>query len=104
MSTARRPEGIQGGLAAGLPAVAFDQVSGVEELIKQGKTGLLAGQSYSVEEFARSLSKLMSAPQYRLQLGQQARKYIDNWAPEKVFRIWENLIISCQIEMPRCKK
>lgn len=77
-------------MAAGLPCVGLRSASGVNLLIKNEKNGLLTGSS--VDEFASGLRLLMSDACLRKRLGEEARKTIKNYAPEKIWNRWEDLL------------
>lgn len=86
------PNALAEGLAAGLPAVGYAGVSGVEELILHGKTGLLVEQDSGQSEFARALSALMADSPLRAKLGAAAQRHVGQWAPERIFATWEALL------------
>lgn len=86
------PNALAEGLTGGLPAVAFRHVSGVEELIEPGLTGLLAEPPNSTQAYAAQLRILMADPVLRVKLGQGAREHVKNWSPERVFACWDELI------------
>ena len=77
-------------MAAGLPCVGLCSASGVNLLIENEKNGLLTGSS--VGEFASGLRLLMSDACLRKRLGEEARKTIKNYAPEKIWNRWEDLL------------
>src|SRR5262249_370408 len=54
------PNALAEGLAVGLPAVGYKGVSGVEDLIVDGTTGLLVDQEDEIAGLARALSTLMA--------------------------------------------
>ena len=86
------PNALAEALAVGLPAVAHRGVSGVEELILDGKTGSLVPEDKGTSSLASALSELMSDKARRAQLGNAARHHILRWAPERIFAVWENLL------------
>jgi len=90
------PMSLGEGLAAGLPAVAFANVSGVEDLILHQRTGLIADGANPIASFAEHLSRLMSNAQLRSALGAAACEYVRAWRPERVFAQWSALIDGVQ--------
>jgi GalNAc-alpha-(1->4)-GalNAc-alpha-(1->3)-diNAcBac-PP-undecaprenol alpha-1,4-N-acetyl-D-galactosaminyltransferase len=84
------PNALAEGLSAGLPAVGFHGVSGVEELIVHGKTGLLVEEKTGAIGFAQALSVLMSRADIRVQLGGAAQQHVRQWAPEQIFALWDD--------------
>jgi glycosyltransferase involved in cell wall biosynthesis len=81
-------------MAAGLPAVAFADVSGVEDLVASGETGLLvpSAQASSENLFADALAQLMRSPELREQMGKAAKNRVDIFRPEIVFGQWDDVI------------
>lgn len=81
--------GLAEAMAAGLPAVGFQSASGVNELIDDGKNGYLVSD---VDDFAEKLKKLMSDENLRRTMGEGAKKSMRRFAPENVWRQWDNLV------------
>jgi glycosyltransferase involved in cell wall biosynthesis len=86
------PNALAEGLAVGLPAIGYEGVSGVEELIVDGKTGLLVDQKDEVAGLARALSTLMTDADLRVRLGNAARSHIDQWVPDRIFVLWDEVL------------
>ena len=87
------PNALAEGLAVGLPAVGYREVSGVEDLIVDGQTGLLVNIEEGAIALAGALSALMSDAPLRRQLGEAARKHVAQWAPRHVLALWEDMLI-----------
>ena len=83
------PNALAEGLATGLPAVGYKGVSGVEDLVINGKTGLLVDLNEGVAGLARALSKLIGDSQFRAAASGAALEHILRWAPDPVFSLWE---------------
>ncbi|KAF0139035.1 MAG: hypothetical protein FD153_1034 [Rhodospirillaceae bacterium] len=77
------------GLAAGLPVVAFADVSGVAELIRPNETGLLAESELA---FAQALARLMEDAALRTRLGTAARQSVERFHPAAIDRRWQELV------------
>lgn len=86
------PNALAEGLAAGLPAVGFKKVSGVEKLIVDGKTGLLVPWDDEVG-FAGALARLMDDAPARGRFGKAAQVHVKKWTPEIVLNQWEDLLV-----------
>ncbi len=86
------PNALAEGLAHGLPAVGYRGVSGVEDLVIDGKTGLLADLDDGAAGLARALSRLMSDTQFRAAAREAAREHIRRWAPDRIFAQWEEAL------------
>ena len=85
------PNALAEAMAAGLPAVAFDGVSGVEDLAVDGETALLARHE-DVSELADRLVRLMADPPLRRRLGNTASGHVPAFAPAAVYARWEGLL------------
>ena len=78
------------GMSAGLPAVGYKSCNGVNELIKDGKTGILCDDG--VEPLTQALDKLMGDKELRVQMGKAAKADMAQFAPEKNWDQWEELM------------
>jgi GalNAc-alpha-(1->4)-GalNAc-alpha-(1->3)-diNAcBac-PP-undecaprenol alpha-1,4-N-acetyl-D-galactosaminyltransferase len=86
------PNALAEGLAAGLPAVGFRGVSGVEELILDEETGLLVDQSNGAAGLAAALSRILADPQFRARLGKAAGTHVKQWTPDRIFALWRGVL------------
>jgi glycosyltransferase involved in cell wall biosynthesis len=86
------PNALAEGLATGLPAIGLKHVSGVEELIVEGGTGLLVEKGNQPDALAQALSELMRNGTLRRRFGHAARKHVAKWAPDRVFAMWDQLL------------
>lgn len=84
------PNALAEGLAAGLPAIGLRGVSGVEDLIVDGKTGILVDDEPGT--LTAALSRLMGSAEMRRNLGEAARNHVEQWAPAHVLRLWETTL------------
>ena len=73
-----------------LPAIGFKNCPAVNELIRDGKNGILCEDN--VEDFARGLAELMGNSEKRKQYGTQAKEDMKQYAPEIIWNQWEKLI------------
>lgn len=76
--------------AAGVPAVAYDIVSGPAEIIRHGVDGLLVPAA-DVDALAAAMDKLMSDDELRLAYGAAALEGTERFSAEKVVAQWEEL-------------
>ena len=95
------PNALAEGLAVGLPAVGYHGVSGVEDLIVDGKTGLLVDMGEGAIALAGAMSTLMSDARLRRQLGHAARRHVTQWAPSDVLALWEEVLIEAARLVPK---
>lgn len=90
------PNALAEGLAAGLPAVGYRDVAGVEDLIVTGadarSTGLLADAGATVASLADRLAALMADPVLRRTMGTAARAHVAAFTPQIHYETWERLL------------
>ncbi len=77
-------------MSVGLPAVGYKNCGGVNKLIIDNKTGFLCDEG--MDAFSIALEKLMSNQSLRVQMGNAAKKDMEQYAPKKIFDQWEELI------------
>ena len=85
------PNALAEAAAAGLPSVGFSGVSGVEDIILDGKTGFLVDPAKPEEGLAAALDTLMAAPARRKIMGMKARAHARRWTPERIMGEWLSL-------------
>ena len=78
------------GMSVGLPSVGFKSCPAVNELIKDGKTGILCDDG--ADGLAFALDKLMSNQQLRIEMGVAAKTDMAEYAPQKIWDKWETLL------------
>jgi GalNAc-alpha-(1->4)-GalNAc-alpha-(1->3)-diNAcBac-PP-undecaprenol alpha-1,4-N-acetyl-D-galactosaminyltransferase len=79
-------------MACGLPVVSFDCPSGPSEMIRDGVDGLLI-TSENIQALSNALERLMTSPELRESLGEQARNITERFSLDKVVQTWEDLIV-----------
>ena len=77
-------------MATGLPSVGFRSADAVNELIVDGKNGILCEDGVSA--FAQGLERLMKEPALRSAMGHQAVADMKPYYPEAVWNQWQMLI------------
>ena len=77
-------------MAVGLPAIGYRSCSSVNELIIDGYNGFLCDDG--IDDFAEKLKILIDDAELRKKMGQNARKLMKKYAPEKIWNQWEALI------------
>lgn len=78
------------GMSVGLPAVGFKNCPAVNELIKDGKTGILCEDG--VVAFTKALKQLMENKDLRVQMGKAAKLDMQQYAPTKIWEKWEKVL------------
>jgi GalNAc-alpha-(1->4)-GalNAc-alpha-(1->3)-diNAcBac-PP-undecaprenol alpha-1,4-N-acetyl-D-galactosaminyltransferase len=78
-------------MACGLPTIATDCLSGPSDIIDRGVNGLLVPPE-DVDALAAGLEALMSDPDKRQQLAQNAPQILDRFGLEQVMELWSKAI------------
>lgn len=77
-------------MSLGLPAIGCKTCPAVNELIKDGQSGILCDDNE--DGLANALSELMQDKDKRRRYGTQAKEDMKMYAPEKIWDMWEDLI------------
>lgn len=86
------PNALLEAMSFGLPCIISDSIPGADNLIEDGKTGLIF-ISGNAEDLAEKIFTLMDNPKYRQQLGANARKRVEMYSPENVMPVWDELLL-----------
>jgi glycosyltransferase involved in cell wall biosynthesis len=78
-------------LSWGLPAVGFADCPGTNELIADGRNGILV-KARTAPDLAAALETLMANPGLRTSYGQAGRQMLQGHDPDLVADLWEKLI------------
>ena len=78
-------------MAHGLPAVGFDNASGVNSLIQHNLTGYLADGENRVDSFVYYLDKLMASEKLRESMGKAGMRFVKQYHPDLVYDQWEKM-------------
>ncbi len=88
------PNALAEALAHGLPAVGFQDCSGVPDLVEDGKSGALAAGMNDADSLAQALARLMGDDAARAEQGLYARQSMLRYSPERCFDIWEDVLVN----------
>lgn len=80
------------GMAHGLPALGFDNASGINSLIQHNINGFLADGNNRVFSFSHYLKILMEDENIRLDMGNAGAELVMKYSPRKIFSLWEALL------------
>ena len=90
------PNALAEAMAAGLPVLGYQDVSGVEDLIVTkpfgAATGLLADPAAPIQSLGQELEKLLCNSGLRAQLGTRARQHVAAFTPQIHYERWERLL------------
>jgi len=77
----------------GLPCIAFEDVSGVEELLENGVNGLVVSRSVDrVAGLTNALLLLMGDSEERKRMGLESLRRIERFSLDSVFGLWKGLV------------
>ena len=79
-------------MSAGLPCVGLRECTAVDYLIGTNRAGYLTKNS--PEELADALGNLIEDANLRKELGQNGKKAMEAYRPEKIWAAWEKLLQS----------
>jgi len=83
--------------ACGLPIVSFNCETGPSDIINNGKDGYLI-DDYDIGQMNMKVSELCADFDKRKEFGQNARKNVEKFSPNQVFKKWESLFALLQKE------
>lgn len=87
------PNAVAEAMAVGLPVVAFEGVSGLEELVIDSETGFLVPYR-SEDDFTVVLGKLMINPELREKIGVRAKARVQKACnPQRILAEWERVLL-----------
>ena len=96
------PNALAEAVATGLPAVAFEGISGAEDLIKSECTGLhVCPQGDATQQLASALHCLMADSAKRVRFGLEAQSHAAHWDPEMVHKRWEDVLLLAARKNPQ---
>ncbi len=79
-------------MSAGLPVIGFADCPGTNEVITDGKNGILASAGNRIDELAKSIEILIQSESERKKLGMQAKTEVAKFSPAEIFGNWEILL------------
>ncbi len=83
------PNALVEAFSHGLPAVGLKGTAGVNELLVDGKSGMLSDNA--VNKYSLVLQYMMENIEFRRYAGRMARKSVIEYDPEKIFNQWDEL-------------
>ncbi len=86
------PNALTEAQAHGLPAIGFAGCAGTNELVGDGKTGLLAAGNGDTKRLAEALTLLMSDHEKRRKMGAAGRDSMEMFSVDAVYDLWESTL------------
>lgn len=77
-------------MASGLPVIGFSDCPGTNELVIDGRTGILVG-SRTPQALAQAMERLIQDEDLRRRYGQAGTECLSAFDPDRIATIWENL-------------
>lgn len=84
------PNGLSEALSVGLPAIGFEEASGVNELITDNKNGFLTKEKYM--DFAEKIEILIKDRELRSRFSIEAKKSMERYDYDLIKNTWINLV------------
>ena len=78
-------------MSMGLPAIGYKSCPAVNELIINGKTGILCDDG--IKPFSDALEQLMNNQNLRAEMGKAGRIQMEQYAPQSIWNKWEELLV-----------
>lgn len=78
-------------MSMGLPAIGYKSCPAVNELIINGKTGILCDDG--INPFSDALEQLMKNQNLRAEMGKAGRIQMEQYAPQSIWNKWEDLLV-----------
>lgn len=88
------PNTLAEAMAHGLPCIGFEGCCGTADLIQSGDNGYLAQGNDSAITLKEALKKIIMNDQERIEMGNNARISVEQYAPNNIYDQWENLFIA----------
>ena len=86
------PNALAEAMSFGLACVGFNECSGVNELIINNETGLLANGINNAKNLKNVINILMNNRELRIKLGINARKFISSYIKKDIYQKWVEII------------
>ena len=78
-------------MSMGLPVIGYKSCPAVNELIINGKTGILCDDG--IKPFSDALEQLMNNQNLRAEMGKAGRIQMEQYAPQSIWNKWEELLV-----------
>lgn len=78
-------------MSMGLPAIGYKSCPAVNELIINGKTGILCDDG--IKPFSDALEQLMKNQKLRAEMGKAGRIHMEQYVPQSIWNKWEELLV-----------
>ena len=86
------PNTLAEAMSCGAPSVGFSECSGVNDLIADGRNGLLAPGMNDENSLADALLRLINDAPLRARMSQAATSVTTDYKPDRIFDRWEQLL------------
>ena len=78
-------------MSYGIPCIAYETASGVDDIIDNGINGYVI-KNRNEEEYIEKIEKLMNNVKLRKEMGEQAKETINKFRKEEILKIWYKIL------------
>lgn len=78
-------------MSYGIPCIAYDVPSGVNDIIEDGRNGYIIKNRNEIE-YIKRIEEVMNDSKLRNNLGTNAKEKAKEFSKEKIVKIWENIL------------
>ena len=78
-------------MSYGIPCIAYETASGVDDIIDNGINGYVI-KNRNEEEYIEKIEKLMNNVKLRKEMGEQAKETINKFSKEEILKIWYKIL------------
>ena len=78
-------------MSYGIPCIAYEVASGVNDIIDNNKNGYII-KNRNEEEYIEKIEKVINDSKLRNELGIEAKNKANEFSKEKIVNIWEKIL------------
>ena len=78
-------------MSYGIPCIAYEIASGVNDIIDNNKNGYII-KNRNEEEYIEKIEKVINDSKLRNELGIEAKNKANEFSKEKIVNIWEKIL------------
>lgn len=78
-------------MSYGIPCIAYETASGVNDIIRDGKNGFVI-KNRNEKEYIKNINKIMNDNDLRKEMGKEARKTICNFSKDEILKKWYKVL------------
>ena len=78
-------------MSYGIPCIAYEVASGVNDIIDNNKNGYII-KNRNEEEYIEKIEKVINDSKLRNELGIEAKNKVNEFSKEKIVKIWKKIL------------